>query len=479
MKNEIDPLDTPLFGDKHTKGFAYHNVGALFRAGDPAIRFRLDSHYGKRGGHIPDMQTSGLLVAEADQAIIDQADYLSKTYGKTLEVKTLTDLPSLRGSLVVPYINLPEEVTRFNNAGIDTWGLHPELVHITKNKATAHQLFSKYSQNGFEVPDHIVGDVRELPGFGHHFYHDILKRYADLGIFDFKPGLIVRAAESDGGYGSCRLEVHKDQQQPFQVFNDGVPEPTNAYTTLSDALNHTKEYLLQSANSKTDVEPRIVVSRLMDLADSPGLSVVINNGHVTSLGWNGQVQAEGGNACIGTSSYVPKNEYTAEFQQQYEQQTADNFIKLLKQTAKSHNINFDQVSGFANVDLMIPGPKELEYRRRLGLTPETVYLAEINPRITNFTDALLALEWAKKNVGRITTRGIVQSVAAGILTIDKHPVPKDSTIAEYRRKIIDLDQKLEPNGTRVLLRMPDQPNAGLILSGNIDTAQKELALLKN
>ncbi len=422
----------------------------------------------------PDTPQSGLLVETADDEIHAQADYLSQTYGTSLEVRTFRDLASLTGSLVVPYINIPETASYFASHGIDTWGIDPKMVHVLKNKAQAHELFSKISKPGFEVPDHITGDVRTLQGFGHHYFHQNLRQYTDTAMTDYQPGLMIRAAESDGGYGSCRLETDYNHSSPYQVFNDGDAKPTANYQNLKDALAHSQDYLLSSANSKTDIEPRVVVSRLMDIADSPGLSVAVSNGEVVSLGWNGQVKEGGSSACTGTSSYKADSPYLSEAQSQFEHSTASHFTDLLKQTAENEGVNFDQVTGFANIDLMIPGPKELEFRKRLGLTPETVYLAEVNPRLTNYTDAILAMLWTTRGSDRITIGKMLNSIDQGILTIDKYPISKGTDMNAFRQSVTRLDQQLKPLGARILLRMPDQPQAGFILSGDTSLARQAL-----
>src|SRR5438477_218815 len=127
---------------------------------------------------------------------------------------------------------------------------------------------------------------------------------------------------------------------------------------------------------------RIVISRYIDLADSPGMSVVIINGQVESLGWNSQLQKKGSKACIGTSTYLPRNPHLQRMQQQYEEQTAAFFETFLRMTARKYGVDFASIRGVANVDIMIPG--ELEQKlQRVRKQPVANYLAECNPSWTN------------------------------------------------------------------------------------------------
>src|SRR5690242_6069421 len=87
-------------------------------------------------------------------------------------------------------------------------------------------------------------------------------------------------------------------------------------------------------------EARIVISRYIDFADSPGMSVVIMENQVESLGWNGQLQKPVSKACIGTCTYVPRNQYMQRMQQTYEEQTAAFFEAILRSTAQYCGIEF-------------------------------------------------------------------------------------------------------------------------------------------
>jgi hypothetical protein len=215
-------------------------------------------------------------------------------------------------------------------------------------------------------------------------------------------------------------------------------------------------------------ETRVVISRYIDFADSPGMSIVIMENRVESLGWNGQLQKPGSKACIGTSTYVPRNAYVRRMQQTYEAQTAAFFESLLRKTAHKCGIGFATIRGVANLDIMIPG--ELERRlQQARKQPEGNYLAECNPRWTNYTDAILTVLGANRKAQTIyNMKGVIQ---AGISAIDKHPLPATTDPQRVRAAIAERDAVLKEDGTRIICRMAKNP-MGLIFAGDIARAQQ-------
>jgi hypothetical protein len=217
-------------------------------------------------------------------------------------------------------------------------------------------------------------------------------------------------------------------------------------------------------------ETRVVISRYIDFVDSPGISVVIMDDRVESLGWNGQLQKPGSKACVGTSTYLPKNAYVQSMQHAYEEQTATFFEALLRMTAQKCGIPFASIRGVANLDIMIPG--ELERRlQRQRKQPESNYLAECNPRWTNYTDAIMTVVGANRKEQTIYNMKAV--IQAGICTIDKHPLPENVTPQSVGACISERDAVLKRDGTRIICRMAKNP-MGLIFAGDLARAQQEV-----
>src|SRR5713226_9161754 len=71
------------------------------------------------------------------------------------------------------------------------------------------------------------------------------------------------------------------------------------------------------------------------------------------------------------------------------------FEALLRWTAQQCGVEFASIRGVANLDIMIPGELEKRLRRRRK-QPVGNYLAECNPRWTNYTDAIMTILGANR-----------------------------------------------------------------------------------
>jgi hypothetical protein len=251
------------------------------------------------------------------------------------------------------------------------------------------------------------------------------------------------------------------------MFPNGEADKTRYYRLWSEALPAAQQHLLSTMNVQK--ETRVVISRYLDFVDSPGLSVVIMDGQVASLRWNGQLQLNGSKACVGTSSYVPRSESLQHLQHRYEEPTAAFLEALLRKTAERCHIDFSTVRGVANLDIMLPGELEerLQQRRK---RPVVNYLAECNPRWTNYTDAILAVLGATRRDATIANmRTVIQE---GISTIDKYYLPEHLDSSLLREWIFERDAGLQYEGTRIICRMTKNP-MGLIFAGDVQRAQHE------
>jgi len=473
----IDILNTSLFAtDKERAiGVGFHNIGGVLRASNPAIVAKLDAHYGERCGHVPfDARKLRVLVDVPTAAIDAQMSYLSLLLGKELKAVTREALqaecrPGER-PLVVPYVNVPE-AGQYVHAVVEDaelWGLPAEMVHVLKNKADFYALadeLSEASQDNLRAPDYIITTLDRLPDAAWDFLAFIEDLYAEAGLTAHYPaGMILRAAESDGNYGSCVLYARGSS---VLLVRDGDADVIQMYPDWKSALLAAQMSL--AAAMHVEKEARIVISRLVELADSPGLSVVLFNGSVASLRWNGQLQGQDSKACVGTSTYVPKTAFLREMQQRSEDHTAHFFITMLKHTAQKCGIDFSAIRGLANIDIMLPGEIEVALQRSRK-QPLTHYLAECNPRWTNYTDAIMTIIGVSR---REPTINNMQSVIQqGISSIDKSPLPLQLDPALVREHVYELDGVLKQEGIRIICRMTKNP-MGLIFAGDVPRAQQE------
>ena len=453
----------------------FHNINGILRFSNPAFVARLASHYGERCGHIPlDADKLRVLVEAATPAVESHMAYLSLLCGKEIKAVTLASLSEEiapgEHPLVVPYVNVPE-AGRYVQEMVeaDMWGLPSQMVHLLKNKAEFYRLADEMEPDGFRTPDYTVTTLDELPVAAWNFLAQVEEIYRQAGLASSYPlGIVLRAAESDGNYGSCLLYARGNA---VLVVRDGDADVIDSYPDWRSALLAAQSSLAATMNVLK--ENRIVISRFIDMLDSPGLSVVLLDGHSESLRWNGQLQGLDSKACVGTSTYLPATVHLETLQQRHEEQTARFFTALLKQTARKCNVAFSTIRGLANIDIMLPGAAEVELQRRRKQGPAN-YIAECNPRWTNYTDAIMVIIGASRKEPTLSNMQSV--IQQGISTIDKFPLPIHLDTSVVRDSIYELDNVLKQDGTRIICRMNKNP-MGIIFAGDIPRAQQEFNLL--
>lgn len=473
VKVSVERDQNILFGQQRKVGIGFHNIGTgLLRASHEETVRKVERHYGERCGHLPlNMRELRVLVAENTDAIQAQMAYLSGLMERTLlphtdgellqECSDLAERP-----LVVPYINVPEtEAYVQQELGADVWGLPGRMTHILKNKASFYRLVDETGLPGFQTPDYCVASVYDLSTAARDFLAVIEEMYHDADmIHEYPLGVMLRAAESDGNYGCCLLY---EQGGRVVMVPNGDAGNTLYYRAWSEALLVAQQHLISTMDVQK--ETRVVISRYLDFVDSPGISVVLLDGEVASLRWNGQLQLKGSKACVGTSSYNPGSAALQHLQQLYEEPTAAFFEALLRRTAERCQINFARIRGVANLDIMLPGPLEARLQQRRK-APRVNYLAECNPRWTNYTDAILAVLGVTKREPTVANMRAV--IREGISTVDKYPLPEHLDPTVVREWIFERDALLQRDGTRIICRMAQKP-MGLIFAGDVHLAQRE------
>ncbi len=470
-------LDTAIFASpiSATLGAGFHNVGSgVLRASHDTVIEQVEHHYGERCGHLPlDARNIRVLVHRHTTDIRMHMDYLSQLFGKTITPQTLDELrlekEKMAGlvPLVVPYINVPETETFLRDAlGAQSWGLPGKMTHMLKNKANFYQLADEFDLEGFRPPDYAISTIYDLTKAAADFLSRVEEVYKQAGVAHTYPlGVMLRAAESDGNYGCCLVYEHSTG---IDVVPNGDAEHTQHFVRWQEALDRSQEHLAATMNLQK--EARIVISRYIALADSPGMSVVIIDGQVESLGWNGQLQKKGSKACVGTSTYLAKSAHLQRMQAHYEEQTAAFFETFLRKTAQKCGVDFASIRGVANVDIMLPGELEQRLQRRRK-QPAANYLAECNPRWTNYTDAIMTVLGANRKEQTINTMKTV--IQVGMCSFDKYPLPERVDPRLVRAYLAERDDVLKRDGTRVICRMAKSP-MGLIFAGDVKQAQQEV-----
>jgi len=142
----------------------------------------------------------------------------------------------------------------------------------------------------------------------------------------------------------------------------------------------------------------------------------------------------------------------------------------LRHTAERCGIDFTSIRGVANLDIMLPGELEAQLQSKRKQRPVN-YLAECNPRWTNYTDAILTVIGANGKESTISNmRTVIQE---GISTFDKFRLPENVDPRVVREYIFTRDAALKQHGTRIICRMTKNP-MGLIFAGDVQQAQQEV-----
>lgn len=473
-------LNTSLFvaspADPIKLGVGYHNIGSgVLRAAHMDMIRKVEAHYGERCGHIPlEAEQVRILMPLHTPSAEAQMAYLSALTGKQIRAVTEKELQQERRkyaedvkTLVVPYINTPQADAYIQQRlHCEPWGIASSMVDVLKNKVSFYTLLDELAIQGWCAPDYRVAYVADLPGAASSFLHDIEEMLSATNFTQYPLGLMLRAAESDGNYGCCLLY---EQQGRVYLIPNGDPDMLDSYPAWSEALENAQAVLLETMDQT--LEPRVVMSRYIEFADSPGLSVVVMDGEVVSLRWNSQLQERGSKACVGTGSYRPPTASLSYMRALYEEQTVTFFETLLRKTAQLCGVDFATLRGLANIDIMLPGPMEAQLQRQRGWRNRG-YLAECNPRWTNYTDAIMTVISANRQIP--TVQQMRTTTEQGIQAIDCYEIPVHIDPQELRARIADADEELKRDGTRIICRMAKHP-MGIILAGDLTRAQQVMA----
>ena len=120
---------------------------------------------------------------------------------------------------------------------------------------------------------------------------------------------------------------------------------------------------------------------------------------------------------------------------------------------------------------MLPSDLEEMLQKRRGYK-QSHYVAECNPRWTNYTDAIMTIIGVNRKKQTISNmRAVIQE---GIATIDKFYLPENVDAQVVREYIFQRDLVLKQSGTRIICRMAKKP-MGLIFAGDINKAQQTVA----
>ncbi len=479
-----------------------HNVvgaGGVLWSIDPNTQEKVGGHYDPRAADqfLGNHNREAFVLTQSPEDHQSQLDYRG-AIGKVdltaiRDVREITN-PNGHVALYVPYISreMPNFPTELN---WKRYGLPYEITSLLKNKADFHDWLT---QNDLEAntPNHVICEAKDITSSAEQMLLKIQSMYQEAKIDDQYPiGLMLRGAEGDGNYGAAKIvqslhnqtiltkkgEVHVQAGQ-IMIMPDGKKDNLEVHDNWQTALLLAQLHIKDSMN--LDQESRVVMSRLIDLQDSPGMSAIIAGGTPHLFNWNGQWQEPGESACTGTTS--PGLNGNNRLHELFLEETQAIFSTILSKQLEGR-ANRDEIYAMINIDLMIPGaleqklwqktqsrPSLHQYRNNLGknnhnyqprpYNPNIPLIAEINPRDTNWTLAVKSVLTALKRQATVQNMlALANGQDTKIIARDAWTLPGGLTDMNLvRDEMLQLHHQLEKSGAGFILRMPGHPQAGAI-----------------
>lgn len=526
MKEGIELQNTYVpEGHQFRVGIAKHNVEDLVELDDVTERI-IKAKYGQRPGHIPrPTEPGGIegILIQDPTSVNDPIDRELAEKGYATAVKHVGYIAELSGDsnrftvftpdtlkdvvdtgeevVVAPYLRNGKLTAFMTESGLDqpnvyVSGMHPVVVHELKSKASFHDRVREEGDPDFAVPHHIVVPVDEVAHAGDGLIKFTDELYDAIGVERYPTRIFGRLDYSDGGFGS--FNVKRVDNGGYQLDTGGGKHPL--YDDLDDALEAAQNAMLVS--SKGDGTTKVVLSRGLDLVDTPGLSMFFADGEAVPLGFNGQILDPDSKACIGTSNYDPADPRLISVHDEYADQIAQAAVGTVHAIAREKGVPVTELRGFTNADAMVLGDKELVVQQRVtealkrGTLPDSLvakleqygqlpqpakyFMAESNPRRTNLIEAIdevILVEGLDQ-----TVKSMKQVLDKGIMAIDSYPLPPGVDVDTLADALGETYAKDVREDGIVILRMrpieeltPDKPSSiGVIMTGDITKRKKEL-----
>lgn len=334
-------------------------------------------------------------------------------YGQNVELEDIVGGRSLR---VVPYFPsqsvdqlVDQSLTHIHPTAIQRFGLPTKIAELVKNKEEFHIFMKDHFPTLIPRFDTLLGAdlmddriqspieivmlqtselIREAQMFGLH-------------MDGYRNGVVLRKILSDGGFGTLIVRKSLDGAR-FEVIGDQTLEADTLPELMQHVLTPTSKYLM---------------TRLLELDASPGISCMVEHGELFVLPLNSQIQDESG-AAVGTKTLglFADDMHDIEFRHRHEE-----LIQAFAVQIFDHVLNLCEdrgaVNAMINLDFMVTSEREQKLYTLVRNSPhlnkhmwhlisQRYQVAEMNPRMTNLTSA-----------------------ANGVLTI----LGLDHTIQSYRR----------------------------------------------
>jgi hypothetical protein len=276
-----------------------------------------------------------------------------------------------------------------------------------------------------------------------------------LHMDGYRNGVVLRKILSDGGFGTLIVRQRLNAEG-YEVIGDRQVYDVNLHHLLKRIL---------------DREPQYLMTRLLELEASPGISCLVENGELHPLPLNGQIQDESG-AAVGTRTLGLSAEDSRDicFRQEHEdiiQALAHQiFDKVLAMCP-----NRSEVNALINLDFMVTTEREQKLYTLVQDSPalrthfwhlvsSRYQVAETNPRMTNLTSAangvltILGASHTIENYRRL----LASNGDLGLANYDSRylKLPSDMTLDDVYTHFLDRHHAIRARGydeAGVILRM--------------------------
>ncbi len=273
-------------------------------------------------------------------------------------------------------------------AHIQRFGLPSDIAEVVKNKQTFHEfmrdnfptliprfdvlLGSDLMDERIQSPIEIVMlQTAELIAQASHY---------GLNMEGYRNGVVLRKILSDGGFGTLIVRQRADG---YEVIGDQQIVAPTLPELMAQVLTPTSRYLM---------------TRLLELDSSPGISCMVRDGQLFVLPLNSQIQDESG-AAVGTKTLglFADDLHDIEFRHRHEELIQAFAVQIFDRVL---NLCPDRgaINAMINLDFMVTSEREQKLYTLVRNTPELnrhmwhlisqrYQVAEMNPRMTNLTSA--------------------------------------------------------------------------------------------
>jgi hypothetical protein len=202
-------------------------------------------------------------------------------------------------------------------------------------------------------------------------------------MLGYRNGVVLRKILSDGGFGTMIVR-QKLNGIGYEVIGDQRDQDLNLRALMTRVLVPDTIYLM---------------TRLLELNASPGLSCLVQDGALYPMPLNGQIQDESG-AAVGTKTLglSAADSQDIAFRAAHEEMIQTLALPIFDKVLEMCQPDRASVNAMINLDFMVTSEREQQLYDLVESTPDLhehfwhlmssrYQLAEMNPRMTNLSSA--------------------------------------------------------------------------------------------